>query len=113
MRESTGVAADTKTAPEGARRFLKGREGRVATGQPILPRADRIRYDEVAADLRQHYEATRSRDLDEADHRLEYLKTFFAGRRGAAIGQAEATAYVLKRQGEGPPAERSTVSLRS
>ena len=27
VRESTGVAADTKTAPEGARWFLKGREG--------------------------------------------------------------------------------------
>jgi hypothetical protein len=62
VRESTGVAADTKTAPEGARRFLKEREGRVATGQPVLPRADRIWYDEIATDLRQHYEATGSRD---------------------------------------------------
>jgi hypothetical protein len=72
----------------------------VATGQPILPRADRIRYDEVAADLRQHYEATGSRDLEEADYRLEHLKAFFSGRRAVAIGQAEATAYVIKRQGE-------------
>lgn len=79
---------------------MKEREGRVATGQPVLPRADRIRYDEVAADLRQHYEATGSRDLEEADYRLEHLKTFFAGCRVAAIGQAEATAYVLKRLGE-------------
>jgi len=104
LRESTGVTGDTKTAPEGARRFLKEREGRVATGQPVLPRADRIRYDEIAADLRQHYEATASRDLEEADYRLQHLKTFFAGRRVASIGQAEATTYVLKRQGEGAAA---------
>ncbi len=32
VRESSGVSADTKTAPEGARRLLKEREGRVATG---------------------------------------------------------------------------------
>ncbi|HXL78787.1 MAG TPA: hypothetical protein VN985_09120 [Candidatus Eisenbacteria bacterium] len=52
VRESTGVAGDTETAPLEARRFLKKREGSVATGAPILPRADRIRYDEVAEDLR-------------------------------------------------------------
>src|SRR2546422_8442717 len=79
VRESTGHEKE-----EGARRFLKLREGAVATGAPILPRADRIRYEEVAADLRQHYEATGSRDLEEADYRLEHLKAFFAGRRVAA-----------------------------
>ena len=31
----------------------EGTRGRVATGRPVLPRADRIRYDEVATDLRQ------------------------------------------------------------
>src|SRR6059058_5697011 len=74
VRESTGVAADTKTAPERARRFLKEREGRVATGQPVLPRADRIRYEEIAEDLRRDYEATGRRDLREAGFRLDHLK---------------------------------------
>jgi hypothetical protein len=101
VRESTGVSADTKTPPKAAERFLKEREGRVATGLPILPRADRTRYDDIAADLRQHYEATGSRDLEEADYRFAHLKAFFAGRRVATIGQPEVTAYVLKRQGEG------------
>ena len=50
VRESTGTEKETE-----ARRFLKEREGRVATGQPILPRVDRIRYEEIAWDLRQHY----------------------------------------------------------
>ena len=33
IRESTGLSADTKTPPAEAKRFLKEREGRVATGQ--------------------------------------------------------------------------------
>ena len=41
LRESTGVTGDTKTAPEGARRFLKEREGRVATGS-VTTRSPRI-----------------------------------------------------------------------
>jgi len=100
VRESTGVAADTETPPTEARRFLKAREGRVATGQPILPRADRIRYEDVAADLRAHYTATGSRDLTEAEKRLKHLDAFFTGRRLGAIGGADATAYVVRRQAE-------------
>jgi hypothetical protein len=49
VRESTGIEDR-----EEAKRELKKREGAAATGQPILPRVDRIRYDEVAADLRTH-----------------------------------------------------------
>jgi hypothetical protein len=95
VRESTGTEKETE-----AKRFLDGRRGRVATGQPMLPRADRVRYDEAAADLRQHYEATGTRGLEEADYRLAHLKAFFTGRRLASIGPADATAYVAKRQAE-------------
>ena len=38
IRESTGTEKETE-----ASRFLKAKEGRVATGQPVIPRADRIR----------------------------------------------------------------------
>jgi integrase len=95
VRESTGTEKE-----KAAERFLKEREGRVATGQPVLPRADRVRYDEVAKDLREHYQATGSRNLEEAEARFKRLDAFFSGRRVAQIGQAEATAYVLRRQGE-------------
>jgi integrase len=95
-RESTGTTKETE-----ARRFLKEREGRVATGQPILQRADRISYDEVAQDLRQHYRLTGSRDLEEAEDRLKHLDAFFVGKRVATIGTADITAYVAKRQREG------------
>src|SRR5262252_225770 len=58
--ESTGLTSEAE-----AKRVLKEREGRVATGQPILPRVDRIRYDEVRDDLVQHYKTTEDRDLAE------------------------------------------------
>src|SRR5262249_37325279 len=82
-------------------RFLKEREGRAATGQPVLPRLDRIRYDEASEDLRRHYETTGNRNIKEADGRLKPLNAFFAGWRLAAIGPANVTAYVSKRQGAG------------
>jgi integrase len=96
-RESTGTTKETE-----ARRFLKEREGRVATGQPILRRADRISYEEVAQDLRQHYQTTGSRNMEEAEYRLKHLDPFFTGQRIVAIGPDKITAYVIHRQGAGP-----------
>jgi integrase len=95
VRETTGTNKETE-----ARRFLKEREGRAAVGQAILPRADRVRYEEVARDLREHYQATGARNLKEAETRLQHLDRFFQGRRVAALSQADAIAYVLERQGD-------------
>ena len=95
VRESTGTESERE-----AGRFLKEREGRVATGQPILPRADRIRYEEAAQDLRDYYQTTGRRDKTEYETRLTHLDAFFANRRLARIGPADATAYVQKRQAQ-------------
>ena len=84
VRESTGQITE-----KAAERVLKVREGRVAAEMPMLPRVDRIRYEEIAEDLRQHYAATGSRDPEEAEFRLAHLGRFFAGRRVAAIGAAD------------------------
>jgi integrase len=73
----------------------------VATGQPILRRADRVRYEEISAELRAHYESTGERDLVEADARLKHLKAFFKDRRVVRIGPGDATAYAVERQAEG------------
>jgi integrase len=96
VRVSTGTEKQQE-----AERFLADRMGRVATGQPILPRADRVRYEELAADLRAHYAVTGCRGLKEAGWRLSHLDRYFTGRRAADIGQAEATAYALQRQAAG------------
>jgi hypothetical protein len=60
------VSGDSDTAPEEARRFLKIREGAVASGKPMPPRLDSLRYDKIAAALREHYTSTGSRDMVEA-----------------------------------------------
>ena len=101
MRESTGVAGDTETPPGEARRFLKAREGAVATGAPILPRADRIRFEEIAEDLRQHYASTGERGTEEAGYRLKHLEEFFRGRRVASIGASDIARYAVERQAAG------------
>ncbi len=96
IRESTRTERETE-----ARRFLKEREGRVAVGQPALPRVERIRYEEIADDLRRHYETSGQRDLKEADTRLGALKVFFSGRRVVSIDAADAERYVQARQAAG------------
>ena len=84
-----------------AQDFLNGRLGHVVQGKPILPRVDRVRYDELAADLRRHYETTGTRNLTEADKRLEPLKAFFTGCRASGIGTDDVTTYVERRQAAG------------
>jgi integrase len=95
VRESTGAEKEKE-----AERFLKTREGAAAKGEPVMPRADRVRYEEAAADLREHYITTGDRDPVEAEKRLKHLDAFFTGRRLVSIGGAEATAYVARRQGQ-------------
>jgi len=96
VRESAGTEKEKE-----AGRFLKTREGAAAKGEPVKPRTDRVRYEEAEANLRQHYEATKARDLAEYDRRVAHLTRVFSGRRIADIGQVEADAYVLRRQEQG------------
>jgi site-specific recombinase XerD len=74
----------------------------------MLRRADRIRYEEVAKDLRQYYRTTGKRDLREVEDRLAHLDRFFRDRRIASIGSTDITEYVDKRQAEG--AANSTIN---
>ena len=92
IRESTG----TKKQKE-AERFLKNAEGRCAAGLQPLPRVDRITYDELARDLRLHYETTGTRGLKEADTRFQALQPFFTRRRAASLKGALAEEYVQYR----------------
>ena len=93
VRESTGTADEQE-----AKRCLKTREGQLASGQPLVPRLDRIRYEEVLQDLRAHYEATGTRDLKEFRRRVKHLDRVFAGWYIAMIGQPDVDAYVVARR---------------
>ncbi len=94
--ESTGTEREIE-----AKRFLKVREGRVAMGQPVLRRMDRIRYEETAEDLRKHYRTTGRRSPREAEIRLKHLDRFFRHARLASIDHATTTRYVETRQQAG------------
>jgi integrase len=96
IRESTGTRKETE-----AKRFLKEREGRVAMGQPVLPRIDRIRYDAISNDLWEHYVTSGNRGLREAGARFKPLNQFFQNRRVAAITASETTKYIAWRQAQG------------
>ncbi len=94
------MTSDGATPPTRATNILEAREGRAAAGLPMLPNADRVRYDETAKDLREHCETRGSRDADEAAKRFKHLDGFFLGRRLASIGGADVAAYVAHRQKE-------------
>lgn len=96
IRESTGTESETE-----AKRFLKAQEGKAATGRAIIPRVERIRYEEAAVDLRAHYQTTGERDLEEAEGRLKHLDAFFRTKRLSGIGPADLTRYIAKRQADG------------
>ncbi len=110
IRESTETTKETE-----ARRILKAKEGRAATGQPMLPRMDRITYDELARDLVRHYQTTGDRDLKEAGRRLKPLGAFFGGWRARAITPPAVTQYVAARQASttcrGTPTSNRTINL--
>src|SRR5437867_8435532 len=93
VRESTGT-----TVYDDAKRVLDDKRGRLARGEAVLPRLDKVTYDEAKKDLRAYYETHRTRDLHEADARRERLDVFFTGRRLASIGQDTVTAYAAERQ---------------
>jgi integrase len=93
VRESTGT--DDKKA---ARDFLKAREGAVVKGEPVMVRVDKVKYDELANDLRTYYRTTGKRDLVEVGWRLNHLDAFFTGVRVVTITPARITEYIAARQ---------------
>src|SRR5687768_13654467 len=94
-RESAGTSKQKE-----AETLLKKREGDGASGKPILPRADKVRYEEARDDLKAHYESTRSRGLDEAGWRLKHLDQYYRGWRLANITGDAIARYITHRQRE-------------
>src|SRR5262245_57620573 len=93
LRESTRT-----NDKEAAKRLLKDREGRAVRGEVLLPRVDRITYDEARADLIAYYKTSCNRNLGEAEARLKHLDTFFSKRRLVTITPDVVTQYAAERQ---------------
>lgn len=96
IRESTRTSKQKE-----AERFLKDREGRVAIGAPVLPRNERIRFEEIALALREYYQITGDRQLRDVDHKLKPVRQYFDHHRVVDITAARITAYISTRQAAG------------
>ena len=96
VRESTGT--DDRRLAEKA---LAKREGAIEGGQAVVVRADKIRYEDIRADLITHYEVTGEREAKEYTKRLLHLDPFFARTRVVAVDGASITRYAQQRQQEG------------
>src|SRR5437867_10835064 len=104
QRVSTGTS-DKKQAED----FLKIREGKVAAGEVVAPRQDRITYVEVRDNLLAHYQTSGDwKDLGEAQRRIAHLTKFFGRDRVVAITAPRVRAYVEKRLSEKVPPARAT-----
>jgi integrase len=93
IRESTGTDKEGE-----ARRKLREKEGDIAAGRPVIPHADRVRFEELTEDFLNDYRVNGKRSLDRAERSVEHLKAYFAGWRAVHISTASVRAYIAKRQ---------------
>src|SRR2546427_107789 len=85
-----------------AKKILKLREGDIVKGLPILPRVDRIRFQELVEDLLNEYRNNNRKSLDDTERRFQlHLTPFFAGRRAASITTADVRKFIAQRQAGG------------
>jgi integrase len=83
-----------------AKRLLRRREGEIATGEFLA--AERVRFEELAADFLTDYRANNRKSYIWAKRRLEqHLTPFFGGLRALEITTDQIRAYTEKRQQQG------------
>jgi integrase len=103
IRESTGTDKETE-----AKRILREKEGDIAAGRPVVPHADRVRFEELAEDFLNDYRVNRKRSLDRAERSVKHLTRYFAGWKAINISTPAVRAYIAKRQEE--EAENGTIN---
>jgi len=75
VRQSTETTSETK-----AREFLRKQEGKVALGQFVSPKGDRLTFDEAATMIRDDYAANGRKSSDTSlEIRLAHLRAYFGG----------------------------------
>jgi integrase len=83
---------------EEAQRILKQREGHVADGRPVSPKANRLTFDDAAADLETEYLINGRKSLSHVQRRLTlHLMPFFTGQRLLDIDSPAVRAYIKAR----------------
>ena len=84
-----------------AKRLLQQRIGQIAEGRYIGPRADRVGFEELAADMLNDYKINNKKSIDDAARSVSALARFFGGRRMQSITPTEISAYIAQRQADG------------
>ena len=98
--EGRPIHESTKTRDrDEAKRRLKEREGEVATGLYRGPKIDRIRFEDLAALVRQDYQLNKRKTMRRIGEYLQHLTPFFGKMRAANITTERIKAYIVKRQG--------------
>lgn len=85
-----------------AKRLLRRREAEIDTGNFTGLEAERVRFEEIADDFLNEYQANNRKSFLWAERRTEQqLKPFFSGLRVPEITTERVRAYTSKRQAEG------------
>jgi len=85
-----------------AKQLLRKREGEIARSEFLNPKTDRMRFEELAEDLLNEYQANNRKSLIWVRRRIDlHLTPFFAGLRVVDITTDRVRAYTIKRQEEG------------
>ena len=96
IQESTGTVHRVE-----AKRLLKEKEGEVATGLYRGPKVERIRFEDLAALVKQDYQINKRKTARRINEYMNHLKTFFRKMRAASITTERIKAYIVKRQHHG------------
>ncbi|MFQ5818026.1 MAG: tyrosine-type recombinase/integrase [Terriglobia bacterium] len=92
-RENTH--SDKKTVAE---RLLRKRLGEIEVAQFAGPKVERVRFEEMATDLKTDYKKQSNRSLNRLERSLAYLWKFFAGKKMVDIGSDLVNRYIALRQ---------------
>ena len=97
MRES----AETVSHAD-AKKLLARKEADIAKGIVVKPRAGRLTFEEIAADVMNDYKANGYRSLRDLEARLRlHILPFFGSCRTSAIETSDIRAFITQRQEEG------------
>lgn len=97
IRESSGTTDRTE-----ARRILQARQGQIAEGRFVGPRADRVTFEELAEDFLNDYRVNGRKSIGEAERRTRlHLAPSFGGKTAHGITTADVKAFIANRQEEG------------
>ena len=100
--EGRPIQESTRTLDQvEAKRLLKEKEGEVATGLYRGPKIEHIRFEDLAALVKQDYQINKRKTVRRVDEYMSHLKTFFKQMRAISITTERIKTYIVNRQHHG------------